>query len=232
MERLLAFKFSNRQDVLSTVQKIVKENEKYHELSRLLSTIEPPFLPTAFNGFLKACGFKDETYRYLMFVQYFSLSSTNKMSLKDFISIMNCFNVKKRQLMYRFYVKKMVNTTIIWSDAPSIIRLFQSDEICMKHVVFHTLDVIQERPNHDEALGIIKMFANDMNKFEVLAKLINIMPEFNESTMYNNFLDLFTHLLWREKAIPLLMNNIAIIDRKKEEETNVTKRVRWLDEVD
>ena len=102
----------------------------------------------------------------------------------------------------------------------------------MKHVVFHTLDVIQERPNHDEVLGIIKMFANDMNKFEALSNFINIMPEFNKSTMYDNFLDLFTHLLWREKAIPLLMNNIAIIDRKKEEETNVTKRVRWLDEVE
>jgi hypothetical protein len=217
MEKLLVSHCSsNRQDVFAKIKRLEADKLKYQELTNLLASINPSFLPTALHGFLKACGFQDESYRYLMFVQYYNLPSTNKMSIKDFISVMNSFTIKKRQIMYRFYIKKMVEPPISWPDVPKILDIFKSDESCLKHVVFHTIDIISDRPDHNIVLQILKLFANDLNKFDVLKKFIVVMPEFDKSSMYHSFLDLFTNIIWREKAIPLLMNNIRVVEKNKE----------------
>lgn len=204
--------FYTRETVIGILKFETSPLNKYTYLTIYLPLIRPLITPSGLNGFLKVCGVYDEEHRYKLFLKTFDNPDTANISLKEFLMIIIPFSTQKRQALISNYLTKKVRPSFVWEDIPSILGYLKNDEKCMKKVLSDIFkDIKTTFLTHDAGLKILICFKSDQYRYEVLVNLLKIMPDFKKSDIYHNFLDVFKDSLeWKEKAIPLLMNKIAL----------------------
>lgn len=192
----------------------------------LLPEIKPPIPVEQFPTFLSKCGFKTKTHNYDIYHTYMQLKTTRSINFNDMLSFFDDLGNDIVHFIPIQCEKGKINPLPNWTDMITLFeRLTQSTDYHAKHEYsaravfscfpqynpkyrYHNIDMA----SHNTIQKILDFMPSDVDKYWMLANVVDFMPPITTQQQYEQYLTKFRSEAsgkWKSDANHILFGKLG-----------------------